>query len=101
MIGVPWITAVDLPVEEHVSEFLGHIVWLLEAEQVRKAVRLAIAGVPDADTRVSATHDVPEEELLAAATELYEQVRAEVRPDRNPLQRTPRLVYQRRGTMTR
>jgi putative membrane protein len=46
--------AKDLPVEEHVSEFLGHIAWLLEAEQVRKAVRLAIAGVPDADTRVSA-----------------------------------------------
>jgi putative membrane protein len=46
--------AKDLPVEEHASEFLGHIAWLLEAEQVRKAVRLAIAGVPDADTRVNA-----------------------------------------------
>jgi putative membrane protein len=46
--------AKDLPVEEHLSEFLGHIAWLLEAEQVRKAVRLAIAGVPDADTRVNA-----------------------------------------------
>jgi putative membrane protein len=46
--------AKDLPVEEHVSELLGHIAWLLEAEQVRKAVRLAIAGVPDADTRVNA-----------------------------------------------
>jgi putative membrane protein len=46
--------AADLPVEEHVSELLGHILWMLEAEQVRKAVRLAIAGVPDADTRVNA-----------------------------------------------
>ena len=46
--------AKDLPLEEHVSEFFGHIAWLLEAEQVRKAVRLAIAGVPDADTRVNA-----------------------------------------------
>jgi putative membrane protein len=46
--------AKDLPPEEHLSELLGHIVWLLEAEQVRKAVRLAIAGVPDADTRANA-----------------------------------------------
>jgi putative membrane protein len=46
--------AKDLPVEEHVSELLGHIAWLLEAEQVRKAVRLAITGVPDADTGVNA-----------------------------------------------
>lgn len=46
--------AKDLPVEEHVSELFGHIVWLLEAEQIRKAVRLAIAGVPDADTRANA-----------------------------------------------
>lgn len=46
--------AEDLPFEEHASEFLGHIVWLLEAEQIRKAVRLAIAGVPDADTRANA-----------------------------------------------
>lgn len=44
--------AKDLPVEEHASEFFGHIAWLLEAEVVRKATRLAIAGVPDADTRV-------------------------------------------------
>jgi putative membrane protein len=43
--------AQDLPVEEHVSEFLGHIVWLLEAEQIRKAVRLGLTGAPDADTR--------------------------------------------------
>jgi putative membrane protein len=46
--------AQDLPIEEHASELFGHVVWLLEAEQVRKAVRLAIAGVPDADTRVNA-----------------------------------------------
>ena len=46
--------ASELPLEEHLSELFGHIVWLLEAEQVRKAVRLAIAGVPDADTRVNA-----------------------------------------------
>ena len=46
--------AKDLPVEEHASEFFGHIAWLLEAEVVRKATRLAIAGVPDADTRVNA-----------------------------------------------
>ena len=46
--------AKDLPVEEHASEFFGHIAWLLEAEVVRKAARLAIAGVPDADTRVNA-----------------------------------------------
>lgn len=46
--------AKDLPPEEHLSELLGHVAWLLEAEQVRKAVRLAIAGVPDADTRVNA-----------------------------------------------
>ena len=42
--------AKDLPVEEHVSELLGHVVWLLEAEQIRKAVRLAITGAPDAET---------------------------------------------------
>ena len=46
--------AKDLPVEEHASELFGHIAWLLEAEVVRKAVRFAIAGVPDADTRVNA-----------------------------------------------
>ncbi|WP_375407270.1 YagU family protein [uncultured Amnibacterium sp.] len=45
-------SAKDLPVEEHASEFFGHIAWLLEAEVVRKATRLAIAGVPDADIRV-------------------------------------------------
>jgi putative membrane protein len=43
--------AKDLPVEEHVSELFGHVVWLLEAEQIRKAVRLAITGAPDAETR--------------------------------------------------
>jgi putative membrane protein len=42
--------AKDLPVEEHVSELFGHVVWLLEAEQIRKAVRLAITGAPDAET---------------------------------------------------
>jgi putative membrane protein len=46
--------AKDLPVEEHASELFGHIAWLLEAEVVRKAARLAIAGVPDADTRLNA-----------------------------------------------
>lgn len=46
--------AKDLPVEEHASELFGHIAWLLEAEVVRKAVRHAIAGVPDADTRANA-----------------------------------------------
>lgn len=46
--------AQDLPVEEHVSELLGHVAWLLEAEQIRKAVRLAITGVPDAETRAAA-----------------------------------------------
>lgn len=46
--------AKDLPPEEHASELFGHIAWLLEAEVVRKAARFAIAGVPDADTRVNA-----------------------------------------------
>jgi putative membrane protein len=46
--------AADLPPEEHLSEFFGHIVWLLEAEQIRKAVRFGITGVPDADTRAHA-----------------------------------------------
>lgn len=43
--------AKDLPAEEHVSELLGHVAWLLEAEQIRKAVRLGLTGLPDADTR--------------------------------------------------
>lgn len=46
--------AKDLPIEEHASELFGHVVWLLEAEQIRKAVRLAITGVPDAETRAVA-----------------------------------------------
>ena len=46
--------ASDMPAEEHLSELFGHIAWLLEAEVVRKAVRHAIAGVPDADTRTNA-----------------------------------------------
>ena len=46
--------AKDLPVEEHASELLGHVVWLLEAEQIRKAVRLALTGAPDAETRAVA-----------------------------------------------
>ena len=44
----------DLPVEEHVSEFLGHLAWLFEAELVRRSLRQVIAGVPDAETRTSA-----------------------------------------------
>lgn len=46
--------AKDLPIEEHASELFGHVVWLLEAEQIRKAVRLAITGLPDAETRAVA-----------------------------------------------
>jgi putative membrane protein len=46
--------ASELPVEEHLSELFGHVAWLLEAEQVRKAVRRGITGVPDADTRANA-----------------------------------------------
>ncbi|MGT2425625.1 YagU family protein [Amnibacterium kyonggiense] len=46
--------AKDLPPEEHFSELFGHLAWMLEAEQIRKAVRLAVAGVPDADTRTNA-----------------------------------------------
>ena len=42
--------AQDLPVEEHASELLGHIAWMLEAEQIRKAVRLGLTGIPDAET---------------------------------------------------
>lgn len=44
----------DLPVEEHVSEFLGHLAWIFEAELVRRDLRLRIAGVPDAETRSTA-----------------------------------------------
>ena len=44
----------EMPVEEHLSEFFGHIAWMWEAELVRQGVRHAIAGVPDADTRVNA-----------------------------------------------
>jgi ADP-heptose:LPS heptosyltransferase len=44
------------------------------------------------DHGASATHDVPEADVRAAAIELFEQVRAEAPAARNPLQRAPRLV---------
>lgn len=44
----------EMPAEEHVSEFFGHVAWMLEAELVRRGVRQAIAGVPDAETRTNA-----------------------------------------------
>lgn len=43
--------AKDLPRDEQISEFFGHLVWILEAEFIRRDVRQRIAGVPDADTR--------------------------------------------------
>ncbi|MFD1721312.1 DUF1440 domain-containing protein [Amnibacterium endophyticum] len=46
--------AKDLPVEEHVSEALGHVVWMWEAELVRHGVRAALTGAPDAETRRAA-----------------------------------------------
>lgn len=45
--------AQHLPAEEHASELLGHIAWMLEAEQIRKAVRLGLTGIPDAETTAS------------------------------------------------
>ncbi len=50
--------AKDLPIEETVSEFLGHIAWMLEAEVVRRSVRQSIAGVPDAETRSTAVRNL-------------------------------------------
>lgn len=46
--------ASELPLEEHLSEFFGHLAWLGEAELVRRSLRQVIAGVPDAETRTSA-----------------------------------------------
>ena len=46
--------ASELPVEEHGSEFVGHVLWMLEAEQIRKAVRHGLTGAPDAETRAVA-----------------------------------------------
>lgn len=46
--------AKDLPRDEQISEFLGHLVWILEAEFIRRGVRQQIAGVPDAETRSAA-----------------------------------------------
>jgi putative membrane protein len=45
--------ASELPIEEHASELVGHVFWMLEAEQIRKAVRLAITRAPDADTEAN------------------------------------------------
>lgn len=44
----------ELHWQEQVSELLGHVLWMLDAEAMRRTVRMAIAGVPDADTRVNA-----------------------------------------------
>lgn len=41
----------DLPIEEHVSEALGHVVWMWEAEAVRHTLRGVLTGAPDAETR--------------------------------------------------
>ena len=46
--------AKDLPLEETLSEFFGHIAWMFEAELVRRDLRLRIAGVPDPETRTVA-----------------------------------------------
>jgi putative membrane protein len=46
--------AADLPRDEQISEFLGHIAWIVAAEFVRRDLRQRITGAPDAEVRSTA-----------------------------------------------
>lgn len=59
--------AKDLPIEEHVSELLGHIAWLWEAEVVRRSVRFSLTGTPDAETREVALRNLADTAQAGAA----------------------------------
>ncbi len=50
--------AKDLPAEEHVSELLGHVLWMWEAEVVRRSVRQMLTNTPDAETREAALRNL-------------------------------------------